>query len=67
MRVYMRAIACACQGVLAGLDRRFFEVHILCVVNANMFLAEEVLAAADVVHHLPLNRQESARVCRRNM
>ena len=50
------------QGIIAGLDRRYFSVSLFCIVNANMYLSEEVMAAADTVHHVPLAREEAKRV-----
>jgi hypothetical protein len=52
------------QGIIAGLDRRYFAVSLFCVVNANMYLSEEVLRAADTVHHIPLAQEEGQRVRR---
>ena len=50
------------QGVMAGLDRRYFTVAIFCIVNSNMYLNPDVLNSGDEVYHVPLAREEGNRV-----
>ncbi len=54
---------CWCaQGVIAGLDRKYFEVIIMCIANPQAFLSPDVLRTANEVHHVPLVKEEGNRV-----
>ena len=62
--IQVRAVAVllSSQGIMAGLDRRYFTVTLFCIVNANMYLDPNVLATGDEVYHVPLSQQEGNRV-----
>ena len=47
---------------MAGLDRRFFTVVVICISNADAYLSPDVIRAADEVHHIPLLKAEGDRV-----
>jgi hypothetical protein len=47
---------------MAGLDRRYFEIIIMCIANPEAFLSPDVLRTANEVYHVPLMRAEGNRV-----
>jgi hypothetical protein len=50
------------QGVMAGLDRRYFVVIVLLISNGDSALSPEVLSSTDESYHVPLLKTEGNRI-----
>jgi hypothetical protein len=58
------ALCFVCQGIIRGLDRRYFTVVVIPIANPQEYLNPDIISVADEVHHLSLVVSEGQRVRR---